>query len=74
MSCFLILQLANHWNITLSKDTLPLLKPLGDSEHDGLQNASKYFKHKRLLNSWHLHKHGCNNDCFFAQGYVTMVS
>ena len=25
---------------------LPLLNLLGDFEHDGLQNASKYYKHK----------------------------
>ena len=36
------MQLANHCNITLSKETLPLLNPLGDFEHDGLQNAPKF--------------------------------
>ena len=46
---FLILQLVNHCNITLSEETLLLLNPLGDFEHDGLQNTSKYFKHKCLL-------------------------
>ena len=45
---FLILQFANHCNITLSKEALPLVNPLGDFEHDGLQNSFKCCKHKCL--------------------------
>ena len=56
-SCFWYCSLLTNCNITLSKETLALLNPLDDFEHDDLQNASKYFKHNHLLNSWRLHKH-----------------
>ena len=38
-------QLANHCNIALNKETLPLLHPVGGFKHYDLLNAYKY---KRL--------------------------